>query len=783
MKRNPLNKRIPRELRKNAGKYIGIFVILLAVIVLGSSFMATMDSAVIAIEENDEECKIEDGQFEVAQPLDEEIFAKLESLDIYKDEKGNSNKNDALPYTINAVENYYCVDDSFDKDATLYVFNEREELNLPSLFEGTLPAKSDEIAIERLFASKRDIKVNDKVKVNGYEYKVTGIIALPDYNSLFKNNQDLLMNVTHFGVSVVTKEGFEKFSKDTLVYRYSYEILDENGEKPEEVELKDQRQLAADIQKMLMVEGVELKNYLIAEDNQAITFLREDMGKDGPVMQVFIYLLIMVIAFVFAVLTSNTIEAEAAVIGTLRASGYKKSEIVLHYLSPTIIIALLSSVVGNLLGYTVMLEPFKELYYGTYSIAPIDIRFNLEAFITTTILPVVIMIIINWTMLYGKLSLSPLKFLRKDLSKRKAKKAIKLPNVSFIARFRMRVLLQNKVSYLILFVGIFISSFLLMFGIGMEPLFDHYVEEVNDALPYDYQYILKAPYEEDKGEKIQTYSLKTWYELGQTDITVSFMGISKDSEFFKDVPLWEDAKNDKEQLKGITISLPLAQKMGWKEGDEVVFKDEYYDKEHKMIVKNVYDYKGSLTVFMEMDSLNELLGYEEGAFNSYLSNEELDIPDEYLAKSITRDDMTQSITQMLDSFKGVFRILNVASVGIYMILMYILTKTVIEKNALAISFMKVFGYDSKEIGKLYLNATTITVLVSLLVCIPLELLCFKAILVYVSSMIEGYIPFYLPKGVCATIILIGIVAYFAINALHIRKVKRIPMSEALKNRE
>ena len=765
MKRNPLNKRIPREFRKNAGKYIGIFIILLAVIVLGSSFMATMDSAVIAIEENDEECKIDDGQFEVAQPLDKEIFVKVES-----------------DYNINAVENFYSVDDSFDKDATLYVFNEREVLNLPSLFEGELPVESNEIAIERLFASKRDIKVNDKVEVNGFEYKVTGIIALPDYNSLFKNNQDLLMNVTHFGVSVVTKEGFEKFSKDTLVYRYSYEILDENGEKPEEVELKDQRQLAANIQKMFMVEGVELKNYLIAEDNQAITFLREDMGKDGPVMQVFIYLLIMVIAFVFAVLTSNTIETEAAVIGTLRASGYKKSEIVMHYLSPTIIIALLSSVVGNLLGYTVMLEPFKELYYGTYSIAPIDIRFNLEAFITTTILPVVIMIIINWAMLYSKLSLSPLKFLRKDLSKRKAKKAVKLPNVSFIARFRMRVLLQNKVSYLILFVGIFISSFLLMFGIGMEPLFDQYVEEVNDALPYDYQYILKAPYEA-KGEKIQTYSLKTWYELGQTDITVSFMGISEESEFFGEVDLPDGADKDANEARGITISQPLAEKMGWKEGDEVVFKDEYYDKEHKMIVENVYDYKGSLTVFMEMDSLNELLGYEEGAFNSYLSNEELDIPDEYLAKRITREDMTQSITQMLDSFKGIFRILNVASVGIYMILMYILTKTVIEKNALAISFMKVFGYDSKEIGKLYLNATTITVLVSLLVCIPLELVCFKAILVYVSSMIEGYIPFYLPKGVCGTIILIGIVAYFAINALHIRKVKRIPMSEALKNRE
>ncbi|MDD5936694.1 MAG: hypothetical protein PUC65_14210, partial [Clostridiales bacterium] len=92
-------------------------------------------------------------------------------------------------------------------------------------------------------------------------------------------------------------------------------------------------------------------------------------------------------------------------------------------------------------------------------------------------------------------------------------------------------------------------------------------------------------------------------------------------------------------------------------------------------------------------------------------------------------------------------------------------------------------YDSKEINRLYLKANTITVIVSLLICIPVEILCFKLILVYLASMIEGYLPFYLPIWVYIAIIVIGIVAYFAVNALHIRKVNKIPMSEALKNRE
>jgi len=750
--RNPLNKRLPRELKKNAGKYIGLFVLLVTTIMLGASFTSSIDSTVKLLEVNDRECRIEDGQFETTGPLSEELLSELNEKDI------------------TVAENFYSSAHGFDTTAKLLVFNERNTLNLPSLFGGKLPEKENEIAVERLFAKNRGIKIGDIIDTNGISMKVTGIIAVPDYNSLYKSNQDLLPNTTDFGISLVTKEGFLQYGKDSLTYRYSYAFKDPSLTKQEENEK------VSDILKTLAQEGVNLQSFLTAEQNQSITFLREDIGKDGPVMKVFIYILIIVIAFVFVILTNNTIEAEAAIIGTLRASGYKKHEIIMHYLSPTLILAILSTLVGNILGYTVMLEPFKELYYTTYSIPPLQIRFSLEAFIVANILPVVIMIAINWFMLYNKLSLSPLKFLRKDLHKKKQKRALKLPDFSFMTRFRIRVLLQNKVNYLILFVGIFISSFLLMFGIGLQPLIDHYVDEIDDSLEYEYQYILKAPIEIEDAEKLETYSLKTWYSLGKTDISISFMGVSEDSIYFDKIAL-------PEKENAITISKPLAEKMNLKVNDTVSFKDEYYDVTYTLTVTDICDYKGSLTAFMKRESLNSLLGNEVGYYNAYLSDTQLDIPDSHLMKYITRADMVDVTAQLMKSFDGVLELVNIFSIVIYMVLIYILTKTVVEKNALSISFMKVFGYNSKEIGKLYLNATTITVIVSLLVCIPVEALCFKVILVYIASMIEGYIPFYLPAWVYIAIITVGIVAYFAINALHLRKVKRIPMSEALKNRE
>lgn len=223
----------------------------------------------------------------------------------------------------------------------------------------------------------------------------------------------------------------------------------------------------------------------------------------------------------------------------------------------------------------------------------------------------------------------------------------------------------------------------------------------------------------------------------------------------------------------------------WRGGKNYEIENEQCTQVLSYSLKIAYicEYKGSLTAFVKRDELNRILGNPQGTYNSYISNEKLEIEEEYLAKYVTRADMVGAAKELMKSFEGVMQIINIFSVVIYMILMYILTKTVIEKNAIPISYMKVFGYNNKEIGKLYLNATTIVVCASLFICIPVEALCFKYILVYIGSMIEGHIPFYLPAWVYIGIILIGIVAYFAINTLHIKKINKISMSEALKNRE
>lgn len=80
--------------------------------------------------------------------------------------------------------------------------------------------------------------------------------------------------------------------------------------------------------------------------NQALQFTGDDMGKDRVMMMVLLYMIIVILAFVYAVIITNTIAAEANVIGTLRASGYTRRELVGHYITAPMAVTGAGAVAG-----------------------------------------------------------------------------------------------------------------------------------------------------------------------------------------------------------------------------------------------------------------------------------------------------------------------------------------------------------------------------------------------------------------------------------------------------
>lgn len=225
----------------------------------------------------------------------------------------------------------------------------------------------------------------------------------------------MMFDAHRFSVAMVTEAAFNKFDQDMLKYCYSWK--NNNGRLSE-----NERISKADNIMEYLAGETEIIDFVKREDNQAINFAGDDMGGDKVMFIVLLYIVMAVLAFVFAVTVSSTIEQEANVIGTLRATGYTKGEILRHYLTMPIIVTLISAVIGNILGYTYFKYVMADLYRGSYSLPEYRTIWSAEAFLLTTILPFVIMLVINIFVIKRKLALSPLKFLRRDLKKKQRKR-------------------------------------------------------------------------------------------------------------------------------------------------------------------------------------------------------------------------------------------------------------------------------------------------------------------------------------------------------------------------
>lgn len=753
--KNPLNKRLKRDLINNKGRYCSIALMMIVTIALISGFLAVSDGIQKSFKQNRIDCKLEDGSFISYDIIADDTISKVEKL-------GTT-----------VCENFY-TNEEISKGNTLRIFKNRNEINTETIMEGKFPENKNEIAIERLFAENNHLNIGDKLTIYNTEMTITGYVSVPDYSSLFENNSNLMMDSFHFGIGFVSEDAFDNVTENRTVYNYSYYFNNRD--------LSDKNKLALsdDIKKCLVNNGTILSNFLTAENNQSITFIEDDMGSDVPMMKVFLFIIIGILAFVFAIVICSTIETESAIIGTLLASGYGKYELVQHYMAMPIIVTLFSAIIGNIIGYTVVPGICEDMYYGSYSLPPMEIKLNGEALLLTTLLPIMLMIIINFVVLSRKLSITPLDFLRRELKKKKHKKSFQLPNVSFFNRFRMRIIIQNISSYLMLFIGIFFASFILLFGLCMKPMITHYTDLIKSATVCDYQYILKAPMQPEKlgnAEEFSAFKLETFCNLSDKNVETTFYGLNEESKYFSDLHIPENED-------GIYLSEGLSKKINAEIGDIISFTDTYTDKKYDLKVAGIYDYPVGLSAFMNRKQLNTLFGYKEDYCNGYFSNEKLIFSNEnYIATVITPDDMSKLGDQMMASFGKMAPLCLSVAVIIYLVLMYILTKIVIDKNAICISYLKVFGYEQKEIKSLYLKATTIVVILSLLLGLPMVYLGIQGSFILVLMKISGYLPIYIPYYLYVEVVAIGIASYFIINFFHVKKINKIQMTDALKNRE
>ena len=749
MKKNKLNKRYFRELKSDFSKYLVLFVFVVGMVAIVSGFLVATDSITVATDGAFDKYNIEDGNFEVSNKLEKENISNIE--------KGE----------VKLVENFYIEEKTKEVESTIRVFTPREYMNKSYIFEGSEPQKTGQIAVDRVYAKNNKLEMGDTLSFGDKEFEITGIVALTDYAALYSDNSDMMFDSKQFGVGIIGKEDFEALGTASIHYNYSwsYEV-----EETDEVVLKE---MGDDFLKVVAKEGV-LVNYIPAYLNQAIYFARNDIGADSTIFQMFLYIIIAILGFVTALTTSATIAKEANIIGTLRALGYSRNEVLLHYTVLPVGTIIVGTIIGNIVGYTSCVDFMASNYYNSFSLPGYTVRWNAEAFINTSVIPSILLTIIVVFLLYRKLSLSPLKFIRRDLTKAKNKNAIKLSTkLSILTRFRLRIIFQNIPNYCMIFIGALFANLIILFGFLFNPMLEKYSDSIIEKMISNYQYILKAPIPTDEPEA-EIYCITSLHDINSVvdneDILV--FGVEEDSRYI-DIP------KDK-----VYVSNAYSLKYDIGVGDEINLKAIYEDEEYTIQVDGIYEYPASLAIFMDINKYREMFDVEESYFSGYFTNNKIeDIEKDYIATIITRDDLVKVSRQLEISMGNMMILFSAFGFVVFILLIYLLTKVVIDKNSQNISLTKILGYSNKDINKLYIGANTIVTLVALIVTIYIDYNLIKMLCDVMFKNYAQYIPFYMPKDTIIKTAILGVVGYGIVAFFLTKKAKKIPLEEALKNIE
>ncbi len=823
-----LNKRILRDLKANFARYLALLLMIIAGMFIIIAVVGAAETIITGTNQLIIENKVEDGQFSVFIPLTDE-------------------QENVLTDSGATIEKMFSADMKMADNSTLRLMKVREKINLIHLDNGVLPTKTGEAVLEKRYSEEHGISIGDSIEVGGVKLVVTGIGTVPEYDSPMNKLSDTAVESSLFGLVFVTAEQYDEILAATPVvedYCYAYRLNDklthdELKEKIKalefdytEVEDKYFREMLddtlgrkEDLQEGINelcdgakelsegiasagFEGTEIHNYAVelyggttelkeetdklldeffevdidnltsfieAEDNPRILAAAIDLQMNKTVGLAAGVIIMILFTYVISVFVIHQIQRESSIIGALYALGAKKKDLIRHYITLPTIICFVGGLIGSAIGFSdagIVWQMADS--YSYFSIPAMPPAYPLYLIIYAVVMPPVISVIVNYIVISKRLSRTARSLIRNE-QKISHRSKINLGNMGFIRRFQIRQMLREARTGITVVFGMFICLLIFMLGMNCYVLCQNIKTENSEDTKYNYMYTLKYP-EETAPENAEACYMEALSitDMGCT-LDVNIIGIDGDNKYYSAKP--QKGKNS------IVAASSTAQKYGLSVGDKLILSDTANDMDYTFTVDGIAEYSVGLSVFMDIDSMRELFGRDDDYYNMLLSDEKLDIDEGRVYSVTTKADIEQASAIFADMMRGMFTMMISMSVIIFFVVMYLMMNVMIDRASFGISLVKIFGFRTKEIRKLYLNGNAVTVAVGAVITIPIAKVLMNSMYPYfianTACGLNLHFPWYMYAMIFGGIMLF----YFIVNTILVGKLKKITPAEVLKNRE
>lgn len=738
-----LNKRYFRSIKSNLSFYVSSTV--LTIMTLFLFFMINMSGKAIW-NFGDEFFKtqnLEDANFTTYLPIPEDEITKLEK-----------------EYSISLEAQYYS---NIETDGTTArVFKKTDKINLYHITVGADALQQDEVIISEGYAVYNKISIGDKIAIGEKTYTITGFFQRPDYLYMLQNESDSYKNVTTFFLAYVTDESFEALSSENCQYLVRYE--------------KDNQ---LDFRKKIN-DTYFMRTYIAASEN-----MRIDMVKMQAEMFVVIsYIILLVMPLIVVVLVSivinRKVKSEQRLIGTLTALGYKKGQLMLHYAGFAMIPGLLGGIFAVVFSM-IFAQPFGEVCLADYEPMRIECHMAPLAAVLGIAIPTIMYVLSAMHSVNKLLKKDTVLLLNgnSEQGERSYRNMLVKKKLSFRIKYALRSLLGNPSRTFVVFLGIFLGSYIALLGYSFLDTMEHTKQSMVDEMgSFEYQYVLNELLEGNEygGESVIMSTLEN--TIGDQ---FSMIGTT-DTNPYLDLKSIDGSSICLEDGYYITSVMSMLQDI--QSGDLLTLCNPLTLEEHEVTITGIIDNDMQNAIFTNRENAAKLLGIDENVSNVIMSDIVLDIPDSKVIQTIKKSDAKEQFQNMSNLMNVMIYFLIGIGAIICVAAIYVAVNMLVTENRSNISMLKVLGYEDKQINQIVLRINHVLLPIGILVSIPLVFASTNGFMVFLADFI-GVLPkaYIAPQSFVYTVVLV-LCSYFGSLFLLRRKVSKVDMVESLKgNRE
>lgn len=518
-----------------------------------------------------------------------------------------------------------------------------------------------------------------------------------------------------------------------------------------------------------------LTSFVTREDNPRVGASINDVIINKYAGLVAGVIVMILFTYVISVFVVHSIEEESTVIGALYALGVTRRQLLIHYLLLPVTVTIMGCLVGSIIGFSPAgIESQMADAVSYFSMPVLQKQYPLYLVIYALVMPPVIAVIVNYVVISKKLKSTALSLLRGE-TKGSSIKEIDLGKMGYIRRFQIRQILRELRSSVAVVGGMFISLLILMLSVNCYVLCSNFSMATAEETQYNYLYSYKYPTEQVPEGGTEMYMEGLHREAFGYNMEVSILGLTDDNPYF-DVPV-STKQNE------LVISSAVATKFNVDVGDSLVLSDQVNERDYAFTVIEIVPYTSALYTFMDIETLRELFDQEEDYYNVVLADEALDIETGRLYATTSKANVKKASEVFVNMMWPMIITLSSLSIIIFMVVMYLMEKVMIDRCGQSIALMKIMGYRKGEIKKLYLDGNFIVIAIGAIICVPVTKWMMDAMYPYLVSNVgigmnltyswQLYVGIYVGILLC----------YLVINQLLVGRLNKMEPAQVLKNRE